>query len=59
MRAIISNVGLNLFLIPQLGMTGAAIATAVTLVIWNGLLCRQVSVRMRIQTIAIRFPSAK
>ena len=54
--ATVSNVVLNLILIPRFGMTGAAIATAVTLVIWNTLLCRQVWVRMGIQSTAIRFP---
>jgi O-antigen/teichoic acid export membrane protein len=49
------NVILNIILIPPLGMTGAAIATAASLVIWNSLLCRQVWVRMGIQSTAIRF----
>ena len=34
------NIILNLILIPPLGMNGAALATALTLVIWNGLLWR-------------------
>jgi O-antigen/teichoic acid export membrane protein len=54
-----SNLMLNLLLIPTMGMIGAAIATAVTLVIWNALLCRQVWVRMGIQSTAIRFRFAK
>lgn len=54
-----SNVVLNLLLIPPFGMNGAAIATAVTLVIWNSLLCWQVWVRMGIQSTAIRFRFAK
>jgi O-antigen/teichoic acid export membrane protein len=57
--ATVTNVILNLILVPRLGMTGAAIATAVTLVIWNALLCRQVWVRMGIQSTAIRFRIAK
>ena len=56
--ATVSNVILNLILIPRLGMTGAAIATAIALVIWNALLCRQVWVRIGIESTAIRFRTA-
>jgi len=42
------NVILNLILIPPLGMNGAALATALTLCIWNGLLWRDARRRLGI-----------
>ncbi len=45
--AAIVNVILNLLLIPRFGINGAAIATAVTLACWNGLLV--IAVRRKLQ----------
>lgn len=36
--AVIINVSLNAYLVPQMGMNGAAIATGLSIVIWNALL---------------------
>ncbi len=36
--AVIINIGLNYILVPQHGINGAAIATGVSIIIWNGLL---------------------
>jgi O-antigen/teichoic acid export membrane protein len=46
----VANVLLNIILIPTFGMNGAATATAVTLLMWNAVLCRQVWVRLGIQS---------
>jgi O-antigen/teichoic acid export membrane protein len=54
--ATVSNIILNLVLIPPFGTVGAAIASAVTLTLWNSLLCYQVWVRMGIQSMAFRLP---
>jgi O-antigen/teichoic acid export membrane protein len=40
--ATMANIGLNLGLIPVFGMVGAAVATATTTILWNGLLVRAV-----------------
>ncbi|MFZ0255993.1 MAG: flippase [Gammaproteobacteria bacterium] len=53
--AAVVNMLLNMILIPVLGMNGAATATAVTLLIWNAVLCRQVWVRLGIQSTVFRF----
>jgi len=47
------NVLLNIVLIPRYGSVGAAIATAVSIVIWNLLLFRAVWVRLGIRSTAI------
>ncbi|NQZ13713.1 MAG: flippase [Alphaproteobacteria bacterium] len=36
--AVLINVSLNAYLVPQMGMNGAAIATGVSIVVWNTLL---------------------
>ena len=41
-QAALLNIALNLIFIPQLGMTGAAVATGISLALWNVLLYRQV-----------------
>ncbi|QBQ56627.1 flippase [Nitrosococcus wardiae] len=51
--AAISNVILNLALIPTFGMNGAAVATVITLATWNVLLWRAVHSRLGINAIAI------
>jgi O-antigen/teichoic acid export membrane protein len=50
--AAICNVVLNIVLIPLYGMNGAALATVITLVIWNGLLWNAAWVRLGIDTTA-------
>lgn len=50
------NVLLNLILIPRMGMAGAAIATALTLLAWNLILRRSVRVRLGIETAAFGSP---
>lgn len=47
-----SNVLLNLVFIPLWGMNGAAMATAITLVIWNFILWRSVQKRLDIRSAA-------
>jgi O-antigen/teichoic acid export membrane protein len=49
------NVILNLVLVPQLGMAGAATATAISLILWNGVLIFQVRKRLAIVSTAIHF----
>lgn len=44
------NIGLNLILIPPLGMNGAAMATALTFVIWNALLWRDAKRRLQVDS---------
>jgi O-antigen/teichoic acid export membrane protein len=46
------NVLLNLFLIPRFGMAGAASATAVSLALWNIMLCKIVKNRIGINSTA-------
>lgn len=53
--AAIGNVTLNLFLVPRFGTTGAALATAITLIFWNILLWRSVRKRLGINSMAISF----
>jgi len=47
------NVGLNLVLIPYLGMNGAALATSVSLVVWNVILVRVGKKKLGIKSHAI------
>lgn len=47
------NIALNFVLIPPLGILGAAIATASTLVLWNILLWRKVKKRLDISSLAL------
>lgn len=44
------NILLNYFLIPQYGVNGAAVATAISIVIWNIVLCRLVKQRIGINS---------
>jgi O-antigen/teichoic acid export membrane protein len=53
------NVLLNLILIPYFGMSGAATATAVSLMVWNLLLWRAVHRHLDIESMAFRFFSVK
>jgi O-antigen/teichoic acid export membrane protein len=46
----IVNVVLNLSLVPIWGMTGAAVATAVTLIVWNLIMWHKARVRIGIET---------
>lgn len=46
----IVNVVLNLSLVPIWGMTGAAIATATTLIVWNLIMWRKARARLGIET---------
>ncbi len=54
----ISNVILNLVLIPPFGMNGAALATAASIVLWNGLLWYFAKRRLGIQTHGLGFGRA-
>lgn len=51
--AAVSNVVLNLALIPTFGLEGAAAATAITLLIWNLILRYSVQLRLGVETSAI------
>lgn len=53
--AAILNVILNYLLIPELGMEGAALATSISLVIWNILLFGVVYKRLRLNTTALKW----
>lgn len=53
--AAFANVALNILLIPHYGGLGAAIATSVTLIVWNAVLCWCVYTRMGVVSTAIRF----
>jgi O-antigen/teichoic acid export membrane protein len=44
--AALFNAGANLALIPRFGMAGAALATAVTMLLWNLALARAVKARL-------------
>jgi len=50
------NIVANLVLIPLLGMNGAAVATAVTFLVWNILLARAVKNRLSINSTAFPMP---
>lgn len=54
----VSNVVLNLALIPLFGMKGAAIATATSMAIWNLVLCGRVWRRLHVMTGPIKFRTA-
>lgn len=54
--AAVANVILNLMLIPLYGATGAAAATAVTLVVWNSVLVWTVYRRTGVVSTALRLP---
>lgn len=49
------NVLLNLLLIPVWGIIGSSVATAISLIVWNGILWRTVRKRMGINTLAFTF----
>lgn len=51
--AAVVNVMLNLALIPALGVNGAALATAFSLIMWNVLLWRAVRIRLGIDSTAL------
>lgn len=55
--AAISNIALNFILIPHFGMTGAATASTLTLIIWNFLLRHSVKKRLALETIALKKPT--
>ena len=57
--AAVANVVLGLVLIPLYGLEGAAIATAVPLIIWNLLLRQAVWRRIQIETLAFSLPSQR
>jgi O-antigen/teichoic acid export membrane protein len=57
--AAIVNVILNLTFIPPFGMTGAAVATAITLIVWNLLMWWAVRQRLGIESMAFRIFPAK
>lgn len=48
--AILVNIGLDVLLIPSLGLTGAALASALTLTIWNAILRYYVKDRLGIES---------
>lgn len=51
--AVAANVMLNLLLVPLLGLEGAALATTITLGLWNALLWRAVRRRLGIDSTAL------
>lgn len=53
--AAVCNVILNAAMIPLLGTTGAALATAITLIIWNVVLWRMVRRRLGVDSSALGF----
>jgi O-antigen/teichoic acid export membrane protein len=53
------NLVLNLLLTPQWGATGAAVATAVTLIVWNLILLRKVYLRTGIRASAFFRPRSQ
>lgn len=48
--AVAINVIANIILIPRWGINGAALATGLSIVVWNGVLCRDVLRRLGIKT---------
>lgn len=50
--AACANVALNLLLIPLYGGWGAAMATSITLLVWNGVLCWRVYAKMGVNSTA-------
>ncbi|ADE14475.1 polysaccharide biosynthesis protein [Nitrosococcus halophilus Nc 4] len=59
MIAAVTNIVLNLFLIPLWGMEGAAVATGVTLVLWNILLWQSVRKHLGINSMAFSYNGFK
>jgi len=53
--ATLLNIVLNLALVPRFGITGAASATAASLIIWNIVLCRAVRNRIGVDSTAFGF----
>ena len=51
----VANVALNLLLIPQMGIEGAALATAISIVLWNALLVHFVWQSTRLDTTILGF----
>lgn len=49
----IANILLNMFLIPRFGITGAALSTATTMVVWNVILVFCVHYRLKLHTTAL------
>jgi O-antigen/teichoic acid export membrane protein len=49
------NILLNAIMIPLFGIVGASVATAISLVIWNALLYREVRKHLRISSTAFQF----
>ena len=49
--AVIINIVLNIFLIPSYGIFGAAIASMISLVLWNILSCMYIYRKFKISTI--------
>jgi O-antigen/teichoic acid export membrane protein len=54
--ALVANVALNLALIPPFGITGAAIAWAATIIVWNVAALLEVRVLLRLQPLGTGFP---
>jgi O-antigen/teichoic acid export membrane protein len=50
----ITNVALNFILIPLFGMNGAAMATAISMILWNVLLRRAVRQRLGLESMAFK-----
>jgi O-antigen/teichoic acid export membrane protein len=46
------NIVLNAILIPWLGMNGAALASAISLIVWNAVLFRKVRTNLNISSTA-------
>lgn len=53
--AAVLNIPLNLAFIPMMGMSGAALATAISLLVWNIVLSRAVRRRLGLNSTAFRF----
>ena len=53
--AVVSNIVLNVLLIPTFGIVGAAIATAITFIVWNLILRRAVLKKLNIEPVAFGF----
>ena len=51
----VANVALNLLLIPQMGIEGAALATAISIVLWNALLVHFVRQSTKLDTTLLGF----
>jgi len=53
--SLVFNIGLNLFLVPRLGMIGAATATGTSIVIWNIILWALVKQKIGINASVFNF----